>query len=145
MEKKQFYKNKLGLAGWISGGRFGLERYAYTLHRVTGLGILLYFILHIFVTYSRVNGEQAWAAAMGQFESTLFHIGEFLVYVAFAYHALNGIRLILNELGFGLGKPIRPIYPYKVSVHRQRPLLIGVMLLAAIFILAGGYDFFMAN
>ena len=30
--------NRLGIWGWLGGGRWGWERYLYTLHRVTGLG-----------------------------------------------------------------------------------------------------------
>jgi succinate dehydrogenase / fumarate reductase cytochrome b subunit len=136
------YNNKLGLWGWLGGGRYGLERYAYALHRVTGLGILLYFVLHIFVTGSRLGGKESWTKWMGSFETGLFEIGEFLVFAAFAYHALNGIRLGLTELGFLMGKPSRPLFPYRSSVMRQRPVMIVVMVLAAILIIAGGLDFF---
>ena len=68
-------------------------------------------------------------------------VGEFLVFAAFAYHAMNGIRLVLVELGFAVGKPIEPVYPYKTSLNVQRPLLIVMMILAAIFLAAGGYEF----
>jgi succinate dehydrogenase / fumarate reductase cytochrome b subunit len=67
------------------------------------------------------------------------------VFAAFAYHAFNGIRLFFAEIGIGLGKPIRPIYPYRVSIHRQRPIFIVVMMLAAVVIVVGGYDFFLAK
>lgn len=145
MEVQKFRKNNLGLLGWLSGGRFGFERYAYTLHRVTGLGLFLYFIIHIFATATRLSGEAAWEAEMALFRTPIFKIGEYLVFVAFAIHAMNGIRLVITELALGLGKPVRPIYPYRVSIHRQRPLLVWVMILAAIIIVAGGYDFFLAH
>ncbi len=136
-------KNNLGLAGWISGGRYGLERYAYTLHRITGLGILLYFLLHIFATSSRIWGPEAWEKTMELFEKPVFKFGEYLVFVAFAYHALNGIRLFITELGFGMGKPQRPVIPYKNAVRRQRPLLIFVMIIAFVLIVFGGLDFYL--
>jgi succinate dehydrogenase/fumarate reductase cytochrome b subunit len=60
---------------------------------------------------------------------------------AFAYHAFNGLRLVLVELGFAVGKPIEPIYPYKTSVGVQRPLLIAAMALAFIFLAVGAYNF----
>ncbi len=133
--------NRLGIVGWLAGGRWGFERYLYTLHRVTGLGILAYFLMHIFVTSSRAFGESAWAAAMAQVTGPLFKAGEYLVFLAFAFHAVNGIRLVLVELGFAIGKPIEPVYPYRTSVHEQRPLAIGVMILAAILAIAGGIGF----
>ncbi len=58
--------NRLGIWGWLGGGRWGAERYLYTLHRVTGLGILAYFLLHIFVTSARAFGADAWAASIGR-------------------------------------------------------------------------------
>jgi succinate dehydrogenase / fumarate reductase cytochrome b subunit len=134
------YDNRLGLWGWLGGGRWGVERYAYILHRLTGLGILLYFLMHIVVTSLRATGTYAWVEG-AVFHQTIFKIGEFLVFAAFAYHAFNGIRLILVELGFAVGRPIEPVYPYKTSLSVQRPLLIFMMILAAIFFLAGGYEF----
>jgi hypothetical protein len=60
-------------------------------------------------------------SAMDYFKQPIFKFGELLVFLAFAYHAANGIRLVLVELGYGLGKPARPVYPYGNSVARQRP------------------------
>jgi succinate dehydrogenase / fumarate reductase cytochrome b subunit len=134
--------NRLGVWGWVGGGRWGVERYLYTLHRLTGLGILAYFLMHIFVTTSRAFGEGAWEKAMGQVTGPLFTIGEYLVFVAFAFHAVNGVRLFLIELGWGVGRPIEPVYPYRTSVDVQRPLAIGAMILAALVVALGGLDFF---
>ena len=140
--RTKFRNNKLGLKGWFGGGRYGLERYAYILHRLTGIGILFYFIMHIFVTGSRLGGPEGWENAMQRFESPVFKLGEFLVYIAFAFHALNGLRLGITEIGFMLGKPQRPVLPYVNAVRRQRPLLIGVMIIATIIIIFGGLDFY---
>lgn len=139
------HPNRLGIWGWLGGGRWGLERYLYALHRVTGLGLLAYFLLHILVTSSRAFGEGAWQTAMGRVAGPVFVLGEFLVFAAFAFHGLNGLRLILVELGFATGKPIEPIYPYRTSVDVQRPLSIVVMVLAALLVIAGGADFFLLH
>ncbi len=141
--ERKIQRNKLGLKGWVIAGRYGLERYAYTLHRITGLGILLYFIMHIFVTGSRLGGEHAWEAVLKSLENPFFKFGEFLVFLAFAFHALNGIRLVIAELGLMMGKPQRPIFPYVNSVRRQRPLFIVVMIVAAIIVILGGADFYL--
>ena len=97
--------------------------------------------MHIGVTASRAFGQDAWAAAMGTVKGPLFSAGEYLVFAAFAFHALNGIRLGLVELGFAIGAPIEPVYPYRTSVDEQRPLAIGVMILAAILAIVGGIGF----
>jgi succinate dehydrogenase / fumarate reductase cytochrome b subunit len=134
--------NRLGIVGWLGGGRWGAERYLYTLHRVTGLGLLAYFLLHIFVTAARRFGQEAWQQSMARVTGPVFTLGEYLVFVAFAFHAINGIRLVLVELGFGVGKPIEPVYPYRTSVDVQRPLAVVVMLVAAVLVVLGGLDFF---
>jgi succinate dehydrogenase / fumarate reductase cytochrome b subunit len=133
--------NRLGLKGWVTGGRWGFERYLYTLHRVTGLGLLTYFVLHILLTSTRAAGRSAWDGAMGLVSSPFFKAGEYLVFAAFAFHAVNGIRLFLVELGIGIGRPIEPVYPYRTSVDVQRPLAVGVMIVAALLVLVGGMGF----
>lgn len=140
MIQNKRHDNRLGVWGWLGGGRWGLERYADILHRLTGLGILCYFLMHVVVTSLRATGVYLWTK--GAFlDQTVFRIGEFLVFAAFAYHALNGVRLLLVELGVAVGRPIEPVYPYKTSLNVQRPLLVAMMILAAVFLAAGGYEF----
>lgn len=134
------HPNALGIWGWLGGGRWGIERYAYALHRLTGLAILLYLVMHVFVTALRVRGVYLWEE--GRFlDSAPFKVGEFLVFAAFAYHAFNGVRLVLIELGFAVGRPFEPVYPYKTSLNVQRPLLVVMMLLAVVTLIAGGVEF----
>ena len=136
-------KNNLGIAGWVFGGRYGADRYAYALHRVTGLGMLFYFLMHIFVTGRRAgpDGPAQWDATMEFFHNPLFLIGEFFVFLAFIFHAVNGIRLILVELGLFIGKPGLPSYPYGYSTLRQKPVMIGFMCIVAILAIIAGADF----
>jgi succinate dehydrogenase / fumarate reductase cytochrome b subunit len=136
----QHYDNRLGIWGWLGGGRWGPERYAYALHRISGLGILLYFTMHIVVTSLRATGIYLWTE--GQlFDNVVFKVGEFLVFAAFAYHACNGIRLILVELGVAVGRPFEPVYPYRTSLAVQRPLLIVMMIAAGLLLAGGGAEF----
>lgn len=140
MAESKRHDNRLGIWGWLGGGRWGLERYAYALHRITGLGILLYFLMHIVVTSLRAKGIYLWTE--GNFlHQPVFRVGEFLVFLAFAYHAFNGLRLVLVELGFAVGKPIEPVYPYRTSLNVQRPLLVAMMFLAGILVVLGGAEF----
>jgi succinate dehydrogenase / fumarate reductase cytochrome b subunit len=141
MAQEKKAKNHLGIIGWALGGRWGVERYLYTLHRITGIGILSYFLMHVLVTSSRFFGQEWWETVMGTVKHPFFKVGEMLVYFAFCIHALNGIRLVLIELGFAVGKPEEPVYPYRSSLNKQRPLVIICMIIAALFIVLGGYNF----
>jgi len=136
------HPNRLGITGWLTGGRYGIERYLYSLHRLTGLGILFYFVLHILVNLSRVFGQAQWEHFMGTFESPVFKLGEYAVFAAFGFHALNGIRLVLIELGFpfAIGVAEEPVYPYSSSLNVQRPLAVAVLVLAVVVAAIGAYD-----
>ena len=142
MENLKRYDNRLGIIGWLGGGRWGVERYLYIIHRITGLGILLFFMLHIFESSLRVFGPVTWNAAMETLKRPLFKVGEIAVFCGFAFHALNGVRLILIELGLAVGKAEESAYPYRSSLNTQRPLMVVVMVMCFLIIMAGVYDFF---
>jgi succinate dehydrogenase / fumarate reductase, cytochrome b subunit len=136
------HPNRLGIRGWVVGGRWGFERYMYTLHRLSGLALLAYFTMHIFVTSTRALGPASWDQAMSVVSGPLFSVGEYLVFAAFAFHAVNGIRLGAIELGFAVGRPIEPVYPYQTSVGGQRRLARAVLMIAFVVAFWGGLDFF---
>ena len=140
--KSKAYTNRLGLKGWAYAGRYSFERYLYLGHRLSGLGLLAYMVLHIVETANRMRGEQAWAELMALFASPPFKVIEYLLFAAAVFHAMNGVRLLLTELGFFLGKPKEPIYPYSTSVMRHRPLTYVIMMLAGLIILLGGSSLF---
>ena len=141
-QKPTGYNNRLGVKGWVYAGRYNFERYLYIGHRLSGLGLIAYMSLHIIETANRMRGEQAWAGLMGLFASPLFKVIEYLLFVAAIFHAMNGIRLLLVELGFFLGKPKEPVYPYSTSVLRHRPLTYVVMLLAFVAMVLGSSSLF---
>lgn len=118
--EKKHLENYLGLKGWVWGGQYRLERYLYTLHRITGFLLILFFLLHIDipnVIYS-----------------------EYLVPALFTFHALNGLRLILQELGYTLGRPKPPVYPYVDALEKRRSIVFvmgGVIVIViVVFIFA---------
>ena len=135
-------KNDLGVTGWAWAGRYKIERYLYILHSVTGLGLILFAMMHLTATtIFRVQAQHLWTATMGLLHNPWFKAGEFLVVAAFSIHALNGLRLIFQELGFLLGKPVPPIYPYKDSIRKKRPLTIVMLVLIILVIGVFFYDF----
>lgn len=134
--------NRLGVRGWVYAGRYSVERYLYVLHRLTGLGLIFYLLLHIIETGQRMAGEATWSGLMALFATPLFKFLEYVLFIAFVFHALNGLRLGATELGFFLGRPAHPVYPYASSVKRHRPLTLALMILAALVLVLGGFRFF---
>jgi succinate dehydrogenase / fumarate reductase cytochrome b subunit len=136
------YPNRLGLKGWAYAGRYTLERYLYLGHRLSGLGLIAYMVLHIVETANRMRGEEAWEGLMALFASPPFRVIEYLLFAAAVFHAMNGVRLLVTELGFFLGKPREPVYPYSTSLKRHRPLTYVIMALAGLIMVLGGSSLF---
>ena len=131
-------ENKEGIRGMANPGRYGIERVAYWLMRITGIGLLVYFIAHIFETSSILNGREAWDKMLELTQTTEGHIILALVIGMSVFHTVNGIRLMLGHGGIGVGKPGRPDYPYKPQSQNMKNKLciyasIGLAALAMMY------------
>ncbi len=143
MAEGKRYKAGLWRSLWPKN--FNLERYTYTLHRITGVILALYLIAHVFEIYHVALGPQAWEqtltllSSLGIFEK----IGLWIIAGSALYHGANGLRLILNEaFGLLLGKPVLPEYPYKpTSLSRNQKIAVYVItaIVVALWIWAGIY------
>ena len=131
--------NREGMKGWLNPGRYGWERVSYWLQRLTGVGLLAYFVAHIYETSSLAQGPDAWAAMLELTQTPMGHLILLLVIGMSTYHSANGIRLIFTQGGKGLGKPGRPDYPYDaVSLnYRQKSGIWIALILAAAAMLYG--------
>ena len=131
-------ENKEGIRGMANPGRYGIERVAYWLMRITGIGLLVYFIAHIYETSTILNGREAWDKFLELTQSTEGHIVLALVIGMSVFHTINGIRLMLGHGGIGVGRPGRPDYPYKPQSQNMKNKLciyasIGLAALAMMY------------
>ncbi|MBI2830273.1 MAG: hypothetical protein HYX81_03850 [Chloroflexi bacterium] len=143
MRQTQHRPNYLGLRGWVWGGKYGLERYLYLLHRLSGLWLTLFVMMHLLATIIfRIQGQNVWAATVNLFQDPWLKVTAYVAVVALVYHGLNGVRLTLQELGFALGQPTPPLFPYRDALRKARAfmvvLLVAMLVLAFVFFL----DFF---
>ena len=76
----------------------------------------------------------------GDYPQPPVRLAEYAVFAAFIFHAINGLRLAAIEMGFVIGRPEQPVFPYKGSISRQRPLTIALMVLAGVLIVGGGFE-----
>lgn len=137
---KPSYPNMLGVRGWAYGGNYRIERYLYTLQRITGLGVLLYLPMHLIVTAQKLD-QVRWESVMELVTQGLLPWGEWLVFAAAVFHAMNGLRLLVTKFGFALRKPERPIYPFSLAAARQRPVVYLVFLLTLVIVGYGTFEF----
>ncbi len=78
--------------------------WAWVLHRLTGLGLALYLLIHIVLMgLSLLRGEEAFDAALSVLMgSRFFGLLETLLLAAVLYHGFNGIRILLFDMGLGI-------------------------------------------
>jgi succinate dehydrogenase / fumarate reductase cytochrome b subunit len=68
---------------------------SFALRRFTGVVLALYLMLHIWVIGAATQGAEAFNRRMEAFSSPVTHVLEILLLAAVAYHAFDGIRLLL--------------------------------------------------
>jgi succinate dehydrogenase / fumarate reductase cytochrome b subunit len=104
-------EHREGIGGMINPRRYGIERVAYLLMRLSGLGLLAYFIGHIYETSNILRGQVGWNEFMEMISTTEGHIIMSIVIAMCVFHTVNGVRVMLGHGGVGVGKPARPDYP----------------------------------
>lgn len=137
-------ENREGIKGWLNPTRYGANRFAYWLQRLTGLGLLVYFIAHVVETSNIVYGKSAWEKMLAVTQTTEGHIMLIVVIGMCVFHAANGVRLYIAEHGKGIGRPWRPEYPYKptsLGLGMKACIWVSVAL-AALAMLYGAYVLF---
>ncbi|MFC5848134.1 succinate dehydrogenase, cytochrome b556 subunit [Deinococcus petrolearius] len=82
-------------------GREG--QWAFLLHRLSGLAILLYLMLHVLSIGSFLFGERAYMVIHERYDLWIFRVGLLGVVAAVVYHSFNGLRIIVMDMtGFGV-------------------------------------------
>lgn len=103
------YRGKLGQWSWM-------------LHRISGLGTLLFLVLHVIDTSWAAFYPDEYAQAIREYQSPLFTIGEFALVACVVYHAFNGLRIVLLD--------------YKPDWWEYQQRAATLVLLATILVLA---------
>jgi succinate dehydrogenase / fumarate reductase cytochrome b subunit len=70
---------------------------AWVLHRITGLAVLLFLLMHIIETSMLMRGPEAYNRAIELYRQPWFKPIEFLLVAAVLYHAGNGLMLMVME------------------------------------------------
>ena len=113
-------------------GREGMISWA--LHRITGLGVLLFLLIHIADIYIIRYGAEAFDDLLIIYKGLPFRILEIGLVGAVYFHAVNGLRVIIIDFWDG-------------AVDRQRELFWGVVVVftlmfipTAILMLIAAFD-----
>jgi succinate dehydrogenase / fumarate reductase cytochrome b subunit len=81
--------------GTLYRGREGM--WSWVLHRITGVSIYFFLLVHILDTALVRVSPQAYNAVIGTYKHPIMGLGEIALVAAIAFHALNGLRIILID------------------------------------------------
>jgi succinate dehydrogenase / fumarate reductase cytochrome b subunit len=76
--------------------------WAFILNRVTGIGLTVYLVLHLFMLGKLAQGPEAYDSFIALAKTPLIKFGELLVVAAGILHGTNGIRITLNSFGIAV-------------------------------------------
>ena len=111
--------------------RGAIGQWSWVLHRLTGLGVVVFLVLHVVDTSWAVFYPELYVHAVASYQSPLFTIGEFGLIAAVVYHALNGLRIIIMDY--------RPQW-WKYQRQAAWAVVVGTaVLLIPVFILMTGH------
>ena len=132
-------EHKEGVKGMANPGRYGIERVAYWLMRLSGLGLLAYFVAHIYETSNILRGQVGWDEFLELTQTTEGHLFLAIVIAMCVFHTVNGIRVMMGHGGIGVGKPSRPDYPYEPASqnYRHKIGIYSSIVLAAVAMMYG--------
>jgi succinate dehydrogenase / fumarate reductase cytochrome b subunit len=101
---------------------------AWLLHRITGGALIFYLTLHVWVTHHLGKGPEEFDQMMKLLMHPAFRIGEIGLLAAIVYHSLNGMRVLLVDLGIG--------------VRHQKRMFWWVIALSFVLVVLGGLELF---
>ena len=78
--------------------------WAWILHRITGLGLVFYILLHtILMGVSLLSGKEGFDATLSVLMGNhVFELLDIMLLGAVLYHGFNGIRILLFDVGIGI-------------------------------------------
>lgn len=82
-------------AGTVYRGREGM--WSWVLHRITGVGIYFFLLVHILDTALIRLSPEAYNAVINTYKNPIMGLGELALVAAIGFHGLNGLRIILID------------------------------------------------
>ena len=112
----KYGKNKQGLRGWLNPKGFGIERVSWMFMRISGVFLLVFFIVHV-IHAGSILDRLSWGKLLQIAYSTEGFVFLTIMIGMGVFHTINGIRLMLNHSGKGVGTPGR--YDFLDPIHSQ--------------------------
>ena len=88
-------KKKVRPGGTLYRGNEGM--WSWVLHRITGVSIFFFLLVHVLDTALVRVSPEAYNAVMSTYKTPVMGLGEAVLVAAIVFHAYNGIRIILVD------------------------------------------------
>jgi len=86
-----------------AGNWKGVGMWAWLLFRISGLILAAYLFVHIgVISQGRLSGASDLNEIFATFDKPIFVFFDLLLVAAVLYHGMNGVRIILMDLGIGI-------------------------------------------
>ena len=82
-------------AGTLYRGKVGM--WSWVLHRITGVAIFFFLLIHVLDTALVRLSPEAYNAVIAVYKTPLIGIAELGLVAAVLYHSLNGVRIVLID------------------------------------------------
>ena len=82
-------------AGTLYRGKVGM--WSWVLHRITGVAIFFFLLVHVLDTALVRLSPEAYNAVISTYKTPIIGLAELGLVAAILYHALNGLRVILID------------------------------------------------
>ena len=80
----------------------GTGMWAWMLFRISGLVLVFYLFVHVWVISQGRAGAESLNKLFEFFDKPLLGFLDLMLVSAVLYHALNGVRIVLMDLGIGI-------------------------------------------
>ena len=82
-------------AGTLYRGKVGM--WSWVLHRITGLAIFFFLLVHVLDTSLVRLSPEAYDVVISTYKTPIIGLAELGLVAAILFHALNGVRIILID------------------------------------------------
>jgi succinate dehydrogenase / fumarate reductase, cytochrome b subunit len=98
--------------------RGGPGHWSWILHRVTGIGVFIFLLVHIIDIALIGWGPGIFNQLLFLYRHPAFRVGEVALVGAVLYHAINGVRICIIDF-----------WPETTGIHRKLSYAVGIIFL----------------
>ena len=113
--------------------RGGVGQWSWALHRITGVGVLVFLLAHIIDTSLVVLGPDYYNHIIALYRHPVFRVMEVGLFASVLFHALYGLRIILIDFWEDLMRFQRQIFYIEMILFVLGMIPVTYLMLKPVF------------